>query len=558
MTYKICALIATYNHFNYLEKIINKLRDCKLQIFIIDDGSNLQTKLSLNQIYSKYPEIIHMELVNNSGKGAAIFFGLQQIVAYGYTHVLQIDADGQHSLDGLQYFLEISNTNPGALISGHPIYDQSISVARRIGRWFTHVWVWIETLSFRITDSMCGMRIYPLVETLQVMTKHNVGKRMDFDTDIIVRLFWRGVPVIMSPVKVIYPSGNISNFNMLKDNWRISKMHTRLFFTMLINLPKIIANRPDYTALKLNPKTMHWSSLNERGSIVGMLLLIIIYKILGRYVCQIIGSLVVVYFYIVGETQRKASHEFLQKIFLYRGTINKPTHIDGLRHFNSFFNMMLDKIEAWSGHVSLDNLNQTSVYDLTKLLSKKQGGMLLVSHLGNIEFCRALISSEHSNRLHVLLHSKNSLRFNAMLRAVNPSYRLNIIEVTEIGLETILWLKNCIEQGDWIAIAADRVAINDNDRVSKVKFLGSEANFAQGPYILASLLECQVYSIIAVYDKNQYKVDVSNFAEIIKIDRTKRELQLQQLAQQYANYLESYCLKYPYQWYNFFDFWKAV
>ena len=67
MTYKICALIATYNHFNYLEKIINKLRDCKLQIFIIDDGSNLQTKLSLNQIYSKYPEIIHMELVNNSG-----------------------------------------------------------------------------------------------------------------------------------------------------------------------------------------------------------------------------------------------------------------------------------------------------------------------------------------------------------------------------------------------------------------------------------------------------------------------------------------------------------
>jgi predicted LPLAT superfamily acyltransferase len=556
MEYRICALIVTYNHFQVLEKIINKLNNHKLQIFIVDDGSNISTKLALSKIYIKYPHIIHTELQNNSGKGAAIAVGLKQIVIHKYTHVLQIDADGQHSLSRLQDFLDLSRANPGALVSGHPVYDKSISLLRRIGRWFTHVWVWIETLSFRITDSMCGMRIYPLAKTLEIMVKYNVGKRMDFDTDIMVRLFWCGVPVIMSPVDVTYPIDNISNFKIFQDNWRICKMHTRLFFTMLSKFYTIVSRRPDYTTLNLNSKIIHWSSLNERGSMIGVLFLVMLYKLVGKRICLTISYLLIIYFYIFSNTQRHSSKKFLQKVFLCGGKIDNPNHISCLRHFNNFFNMMVDKIAAWYGDISIDHFNPVSVAILKGIMDNKQGGMFLVSHLGNIELCRAVINKQQGKNLHVLLHSKNSLNFHSALNKINPAYNLNIIEVTEIGLDTILWLKHCIQQGDWVAIAADRIGVQNNDRTSKVMFLGAEANFPQGPYILASLLECQVYAITAVHDKNQYRIDVSLLFDLVKFDRSCREQQLQYCAQKYASYLERYCLEYPYQWYNFFDFWE--
>jgi hypothetical protein len=115
---------------------------------------------------------------------------------------------------------------------------------RKIGRWVTHVWVWVETLSLQIADSMCGYRVYPLAAVRDLLGREKIGLRMDFDTDIMVRLFWAGTPVCGLPVRVTYPAGNISNFDILRDNWRISRMHARLVFSMLVRFPLILARRP--------------------------------------------------------------------------------------------------------------------------------------------------------------------------------------------------------------------------------------------------------------------------------------------------------------------------
>jgi hypothetical protein len=130
------------------------------------------------------------------------------------------------------------------LITGLPRYDDSVPACRKIGRWITHVWVWIETLSLQIGDSMCGFRVYPLAAVRALLDRRPVGNRMDFDIEIIVRLFWAGTPVCGLPVRVIYPPGNSSNFDMLRDNWRIAKLHTRLVLIMLLRLPFILAHRP--------------------------------------------------------------------------------------------------------------------------------------------------------------------------------------------------------------------------------------------------------------------------------------------------------------------------
>ena len=100
--------------------------------------------------------------------------------------------------------------------------------ARKFGRYITHVLVWVETFSLDIADSMCGYRIYPLDETAPIIAKGSVGSHMDFDTEIAVRLHWRGVPVVNIPTRVIYPPNNVSNFHMLADNVRMTWLHVRL------------------------------------------------------------------------------------------------------------------------------------------------------------------------------------------------------------------------------------------------------------------------------------------------------------------------------------------
>jgi len=546
MTYRLCALIPTYNHHKMLPEIVKLLDQSGLPVFVVDDGSGPETQDTLSNIDNAEK----LRLPINSGKGAALEAGLTWVSDLGYTHAFQIDADGQHALDNLGKFLTLSRKYPHALISGKPHYDSSVPTGRRIGRWFTHIWVWIETLSFRISDSMCGFRIYPIDPTLEVIKKVKIGRRMDFDTEVMVRMYWNGTPVLFYPVKVSYPEGNHSNFDTLRDNWRITKMHTRLVFTMLVKLPSVLFRRPDYTNIEGN-----WSNIAERGSILGVMALATCYRLLGRTLCTTIGAPVVLYFYFTGSTQRRASKEFLTRVFKVQSLSNSPTFIDGLRHYMSFFQMLLDKFAAWSGHLGVDSIEYDNPEQIYHVMCGPRGGVLLVSHLGCMEFCRALINNDQKKRMHILLHSKNAQRFNRLISYVNPQPSLNIIEVTDIGSETIMFLKERVENGDWVVIAADRTPVSENPRVVRVPFLGSEASFAQGPYILASLLQCPVYTAMAVRESSKYKVHIELFAKEIKLLRGSKEECIRGYAQQYSKYLESYCYKYPYQWYNFFNFW---
>jgi predicted LPLAT superfamily acyltransferase len=557
MTPNYCAIIATYNHHKVLEKIVQILEQNNLSIFIIDDGSNKETQNTIESIASKHKDVFVTRFHENSGKGAAVEQGLRQAKAQCYTHALQVDADGQHDLSTLGKFLEISQNNPSALLSGHPIYDQSIPWERHIGRWFTHVWVWIETLSFRITDAMCGFRIYPIDQTLTLFDTVKIGSRMDFDTEIMVRLFWTGTPVIMSPVRVVYPHDNHSNFDVIKDNWRITKMHTKLFFGLLFNLPKILSNRPNYKTLDLSNDIIHWSAVGERGSFLGILFLAKCYKALGRRLCLIIGSPFVLYFYLTGTLQRKASYEFLTLV------LKKPVGFkESFRHFMNFFAMVLDKFAAWSGDIDISHLDPAEVKQFTKMMAQKRGGVIFVSHLGNMELCRAVSKSDYKSRLHILLHTKNAQHFNRLLKALNPLSNVNIVEVTEISADTMLFLKERLEQGEWIVIAADRPPIRKKKatvtRTTRVPFLGKPAPFAQGPYILASLLECPVYVSFAIRHQGRYRLYIEEFSDKIILDRRDRELSLQYYANKFSKILEKKAKKYPYQWFNFFDFWEIA
>jgi hypothetical protein len=103
--------------------------------------------------------------------------------------------------------------------------------------------VWINTLSLEIRDAMCGFRVYPIAPTLALADRVRLGKRMEFDAEVIVRLFWEGVPVVNLPTPVTYRLDNVSHFRLWRDNLRISGKHARLFFGMLVRLPRLLLRR---------------------------------------------------------------------------------------------------------------------------------------------------------------------------------------------------------------------------------------------------------------------------------------------------------------------------
>jgi len=150
-----------------------------------------------------------------------------------------LDADGQHDLTDVPRLLALAESRPDAVISGAPDY-RNVPLLRLYGRYLTHIWVWINTLSLEIKDSMCGFRVYPLTATINVLQSARTGDRMDFDPEILVRLHWDGVKVIQVLTVVTYPQDGISHFRGLKDNMLISWAHTRLFFGMIRRLPRLL------------------------------------------------------------------------------------------------------------------------------------------------------------------------------------------------------------------------------------------------------------------------------------------------------------------------------
>lgn len=239
--HKPVAVIPCYNHPATIGLMVDAVHAHGLVSVVVDDGSNAETARTLDALATQHGTRMQLvRLAQNQGKGGAMMAGLRAAYSAGYSHALQIDADGQHDVADIPKFLAHSLAHPDTVICGEPCYDASVPKGRLYGRYATHIWVWINTLSLDIRDSMCGFRVYPLAPVVRLINEAKLGKRMDFDPELLVRLHWRGVPLLSVPTKVSYPMDGVSHFKLLWDNVLISGMHTRLFFGMLLRSPALL------------------------------------------------------------------------------------------------------------------------------------------------------------------------------------------------------------------------------------------------------------------------------------------------------------------------------
>jgi predicted LPLAT superfamily acyltransferase len=299
----------------------------------------------------------------------------------------------------------------------------------------------------------------------------------------------------------------------------------------------------------------HWSSMQERGSLWGMRILLFIYSFVGRRLLSVFLFPVVVYFFLTGRNARRASKEFLQRAQTVNANVD--THLSArFRHFYNFALAAFDKIDAWLGKVDINAIEYTNQELFNTLNKDPRGAIFIGSHLGNLEVCRAMNSAKYQRPMNVLVFTQNAIKFNEILQQINPNVRMNMIEVVDITPGLMIQLREKIDMGESLVIVGDRTSQSVAGRVSYVDFLGHKAPFAHGPFILASLLECPIYLLFCIKQKNHYKVIFELFSQGLSLPRKTRQQRLDATLATYAQRLGYYAASYPYQWYNFFDFWQ--
>ncbi|MBT6830410.1 MAG: lipid A biosynthesis acyltransferase [Rhodospirillaceae bacterium] len=306
----------------------------------------------------------------------------------------------------------------------------------------------------------------------------------------------------------------------------------------------------------------HWASLEERGVYFGLKAMLLTYRIMGRFGFSLFLYPVILYFFLVNGTARRASVDFLTHVAAHaegRKALGRwPVRLRSFRHFLLFGEAILDKLRAWTGGFRFEDIDFENHEAFLALQESGRGGVLIASHLGNAEVSRALGTRIRNLKFTVLVHTKHAENFNKLMREENADSTVSLIQTTEVGPETAILLSQKIAAGEFVVIVGDRTPVGNSSRSIWAPFLGRPAPFPEGPFILAAILKCPVLLIFCLKQNNRFRVIFEPFRDVIDMPRARRRKALEALVANYAQRLEAHCLRDPYQWFNFFDFWNGA
>lgn len=302
----------------------------------------------------------------------------------------------------------------------------------------------------------------------------------------------------------------------------------------------------------------HWARIQESGTLAGMRLMVWIRRRLGRLPFRLMLGLVILYYYLGRALPRRASRRYLERIWpLHAGQSPRWRLWLGLRHFTAFGQALMDKVDAWSG-MPLDVwVCAEDRACLDAAIRSGRGGLMLVAHIGNLEICSALSNSREDFHVTQLMHTRNSRKFNQLLSRSTLCRSPEILEVSEITPATAMHLAERINAGGFVVIAGDRVPVDDTGRIRQLDFLGATAPFPEGPFWLATLLRCPVYTLSCLREGDTHRIEFRPFDDTTTLRRADREVWRDNAMRRYVAWLSDQCRRYPLQWFNFYPFWPS-
>ena len=240
---KLLLLIPSYNTGRLLADTVKHALERWNEVLVVMDGSTDGSETAVEALQPSHPGLRLIKQPRNQGKGAAVLRGTEFAAAEGFTHVLTMDADGQHPAEWIPKFIELAESHPEAVLFGKPVFGPEAPQLRVQGRRISNSWAALETLGWGIGDSLFGMRVYPAQALLNAFRGTFFARRFDFDTEIAVRVCWQGVPAVTVPTPVRYltvAEGGVSQFRYFRDNAVLTWMHARLFLGFVIRLPLLL------------------------------------------------------------------------------------------------------------------------------------------------------------------------------------------------------------------------------------------------------------------------------------------------------------------------------
>ena len=291
-----------------------------------------------------------------------------------------------------------------------------------------------------------------------------------------------------------------------------------------------------------------WVVQPERSNAVALRLIVWVALKLGRPAARLLLYPICLYFMIVSRRTRAASKKYLRIVLDH-----EPGFAEGFRHYHCFAAALLDRVFLFNDQYARFDVSVYGEEIVADLVMRGEGCLLLGAHLGSFEIIRALSRKCPGVRVSLVMYEDNARQFNSVLRAVNPHLFLRVIALGQV--DSMLKVEAALQCGDFVGMLGDRT-IQDEGTVA-CEFLGEQARFPIGPFRVAAMLKRPIVLMFGLYrGGNRYDIFFERLADIREAPRMQRDRFLEGSLRRYVARLEHYCRLAPYNWYNFYDFWK--
>jgi predicted LPLAT superfamily acyltransferase len=306
-----------------------------------------------------------------------------------------------------------------------------------------------------------------------------------------------------------------------------------------------------------------WNRVAERGSLWGLRFTIASYRLLGRRLTLPLVRIVVTYFFLTDAPGRRASLAYLKRVHATEaGRKTLGSSPPGLRHcfehYRSFAVAIVDRLAIWIGNGEGYTYDSSGIERFDQLAEEQRGAIIVGAHLGNFDALR-LLAKRMNRVVNVLMYTANAPLINSIISELSPDAEARVITADPNSVQAVFAVRECLRRGEHVAILGDRIEPGKKSRVTTVDMLGGNVQLPQAPVLLAAALGCPLMLMIALGDgPGHYRVFAEPLAESVKLPRAERESAVKELLEAYSSRLEYYCIRFPYQWFNFYDYWGEL
>ncbi len=540
------AVIPSKDNVGTIADVVTRSLAHHEHVIVVDDGCVDGTGDAAREAGATV--LVHPE---NRGKGAALVTAFEHLAEHDYTHAICLDADGQHMPEEIPLFEAAIKREPLSIQVG--VRDMSTAPGRStFGRSFSNFWVWAET-GHPVGDSQSGFRSYPVNETLNLGLG---GGGYELEVEVLVRAMWSGIPVRDIDIGVFYPDPEerVSSFRPLHDNVRISWMNTKLVARRLFWPPRWINPLPAPPPLDapedLSYEAGKWIG-QDKASLFWYRVAFAFMRVLPRVPCYALLSLVAG-FYVLRPNMRDGLTAYLERVRPDLGAVGRFFGI--WRIFWNFSCAIHDRFRLLGQGPDYFSFAREGT-DAVRALLPTDGVVMLTTHVGNADMAGVALKGGGATR------QINQVRY----QAVNDTYATLLKHSKSGGAPKFitfnsakgmasLGVVHALRRGEVVAMHPDRVV---DDRKAIVQFLGGEIELATGPFLMAALSGAPVVMIACFKETPwRYRVVAAPPKVLTFTSRSGRQEDLQRWAQAYADQLEEWVRRYPWQWFNFHDPWE--